>query len=439
MTPSLTPCQGRPRPIPLSSEPRAHAPEACARRLTTGKGFVGPQPCWCRREDRMEDRRNNSKHPPAHRHDRSADPHDVQPEVAWSRAFKALDQCNVNWVLLRDAPRRPGVTGDVDILVTPVSGRDLDRTLASAGFLRVPPRGRGSHRFVLRVREIEFCAYDAGADAWHDLDVLTEVSFGPDLQFRTGLAEHLLARKRYVDGVATLHPTDEFFYLLLHELLKSGDVAPYRRERISALASMSDPTSPVAEEIERVSPGSAVRLREAALSGQWHGVRSIGEGIRQGWRRRRPFQVGVVAAVSKVTQFLPARAPVGISVAILGPDGAGKTTLASSLRRTVPMPCVYVYLGVWRDNRFETTLRHVIGARLAVRLVALLGKSVWIQLQRRLGRLVLLDRYTSDAALPKSLGLERAHQLDIGPADLRRAGPGHGVGRPRGGHVRPQG
>ena len=339
---------------------------------------------------------------PAHRHGRSGVPGDVQPEVAWRRAFTALDQCDVNWVLLRDPPRRPGVSGDVDLLVEPASSHDLDRILAGAGFLRIPPRGRGSHRFVLRAREIEFCAYDADADAWHDLDVLTEVSFGPDLQFRTDLAEQLLARKQYVDGVASLHPTDEFWYLLLHELLKSDDIAPYRRERIHALASMSEMTSPVAREIERVSPGSAARLRAAALGGQWHSVRLIGEEIRQGWQRRWPVQVGVVAAVSKLTQFLPARAPAGISVAILGPDGAGKTTLASSLRRTVPMPSTYVYLGVWRDSRFETTLRHVVGARLAVRLVTLLGKSAWIRLQRRLGRLVVLDRYTSDAALPKS-------------------------------------
>jgi hypothetical protein len=66
------------------------------------------------------------------------------------------------------------------------------------------------------------------------------------------------------------------------------------------------------------------------------------------------------------------------------------------------MPSAYVYLGVWRDSQFETTLRHIIGARLAVRLVNLLGKSMWIMLQRRLGRLVLLDRYTSDAALPEA-------------------------------------
>ena len=357
----------------------------------------------------MEDRRNSSKHKgdlpvglSASRHDMSTGPAEAERGAPWDRAFMELDKCDIDWVVLRGRPRQPGIQGDVDLLIGPARGHAVDRTLARAGFVRLPPRGQGSHRFLLRVREHEFCAYEANGDVWRDLDVLQEVSFGSDLQFRTGLAEQLLARRRYVGGVATLHPNDEFWYLLLHDLLKRGGVPSERLEQISSLASMSDTTSPVAEEIERVSPGSAARLRQAALGGQWHSVRSIGEDICQGWRRRRPFEVRFVAAVSKVNQFLPARAPVGISVAILGPDGAGKTTLAASLRRSVPMPSVYVYLGVWRDSRFETTLRHVVGARLALRLLTLLGKSIWIQLQRRLGKLVLLDRYTSDAVLPES-------------------------------------
>ena len=315
------------------------------------------------------------------------------------QAFAALDNSLVDWVVLRDAPGPPGAEGDVDVLVGPRRGR-LDRALAEPGFLRIPPRGRGSHRFVFRVRESEFCAYDPTADSWEDLDVLTEVAFGPDLQFRTDLATPLLERRRRVGGINRLSPNDEFWYLLLHELLKRGDVVEHRRQRIDSLSGASDLTSPVAAEIEVVSPGSATRLREAALDREWERVRSIGEEIRRGWCRSRPVGVRVVTAFSRFTQLLPARTAVGMSVAILGPDGAGKTTLAASLRRTIPMPSSYVYLGVWRDSRFESTLRHVIGARLALRLATLLGKSAWIQLQRRLGKLVVLDRYTSDAVLP---------------------------------------
>jgi thymidylate kinase len=320
--------------------------------------------------------------------------------VLVGQAFTLLDESLVDWVVLRDAPRAPRAAGDVDVLFGPAPRRELDRALAAAGFLRVPPRGQGSHRFVFRARENEFRAYDAATDSWEDLDVLTEVAFGPDLEFRTDLAPQLLARRRRVSGINRLDPNDEFWYLLLHELLKRGDVVEHRRRRIGSLCGASDLTSPVAAQIEVVSPGSATRLREAAVDRDWERVGSIGEEIRQGWSRARPVGIGVVTAFSRFTRLLPTSATMGISVALLGPDGAGKTTLAAALRGTIPMPSSYVYLGVWRESRFEETLRHLTGARLALRLVTLLAKSAWIQLQRRLGKLVILDRYTSDAALP---------------------------------------
>lgn len=329
---------------------------------------------------------------------------DSTPNSGWAPAFKALDRCGVGWVVLRDADPDSRGDSDVDILVAPIRGQELDRALGEARFLRIPPRGRGSHRFPVRVREAEFCAYDASLDSWHDLDVLSEVSFGADLQYRTELAPQLLARRRLVGGVPRLHPSDEFWYLLLHELLKRGDVVGHRRQRVISLLSASDLGSPAARHLESVSPGSASRLREAALSARWELVRAIGDDVRTDWRRSRRVGVGVVSAMSKVSAFLPAPSPMGMRVAVLGSDEASVTTLAHALRRCVPLPSVYVGTEVPDDSRFETaaTMRPVIGARPALRLMTLLGRSGWIELQRRLGKLVLLDRYTSDAALPSS-------------------------------------
>jgi thymidylate kinase len=62
----------------------------------------------------------------------------------------------------------------------------------------------------------------------------------------------------------------------------------------------------------------------------------------------------------------------------------------------------YAYLGIWRQTPLERSLRHVFGAQLAIRLLKLLAKSVAIEHHRRRGRLILLDRYTCDAALPSS-------------------------------------
>ena len=318
----------------------------------------------------------------------------------FGQVFTALEASGTPWLVLRGVGPFAGPADDVDVLVGTTSRRSIDALLAGTSFVRVPPRGAGSHRFPVRVREHEFRAYDEYVDGWADLDVLTEVAFGPDLEFRTRLAAELLARRRRVDGVFRLHPADEFWYLVAHDLLKRGDLAPYRREPLAARADEAGLDGPVQRLVESLAPGSVARLRQAVVDDDRTALTSLGATLRRSWETSYSLGVQSVRVVGRVVQRLPSLRERGISVALMGPDGAGKTTLAESLRRTVPMPSGYVYLGIWRDSRFEPVLQHVLGARLAVRMVTLIGKSGWIVVQRRLGRLVVLDRYTADADLP---------------------------------------
>jgi thymidylate kinase len=99
-------------------------------------------------------------------------------------------------------------------------------------------------------------------------------------------------------------------------------------------------------------------------------------------------------------------------VAILGPDGAGKTTLAEGLRRVLPLPTRYVYLGVWREYGWDRWLRHVVGARLLLRLLRLSWRSGEVWWHRRRGRVVLLDRFTYDALLPSD-ELDRRGRISV--------------------------
>jgi len=56
---------------------------------------------------------------------------------------------------------------------------------------------------------------------------------------------------------------------------------------------------------------------------------------------------------------------------------------------------------VWREYPWDRWLRWMPGARLAARLARLATRSAQSRYHRMRGRLVLLDRFTYDAALPQ--------------------------------------
>src|SRR5438876_8687558 len=93
------------------------------------------------------------------------------------RAFEALDLAGVRWTLLRGADQLADPVGDIDLLVAEVDLERLASTLMPLGFIPVPSWGRGSHRF--------FVGYDAVGDSWLELDVVTELAYGPFFVART--------------------------------------------------------------------------------------------------------------------------------------------------------------------------------------------------------------------------------------------------------------
>jgi thymidylate kinase len=57
-------------------------------------------------------------------------------------------------------------------------------------------------------------------------------------------------------------------------------------------------------------------------------------------------------------------------------------------------------MGVWRESAADHALRHLLGARLLLRLVRLTRTALRARYHRALGRVVLLDRHVIDAVLP---------------------------------------
>jgi thymidylate kinase len=120
----------------------------------------------------------------------------------------------------------------------------------------------------------------------------------------------------------------------------------------------------------------------------------------------------------------------GFTVALIGCDGAGKTTVARALERAADPPVRYLYMGVGpdaRDHGLPTArLARAVkrapvppGARSVLRLLHRIADEWYRQLlaawQVRRGRVVVFDRHfladfhAADVAAPDRTATRRAH------------------------------
>jgi thymidylate kinase len=109
----------------------------------------------------------------------------------------------------------------------------------------------------------------------------------------------------------------------------------------------------------------------------------------------------------------------GVSVAVLGPDGAGKTTLIGSVAERFFFPTRTYYLGLYGGSRRSRSgLRSLAGRAFIGQLATVWRAYLAAAIERRRGRLVIFDRYGSDALLPSRRGRStwkrRARGLLIG-------------------------
>jgi thymidylate kinase len=324
------------------------------------------------------------------------------PADLQSRTLDAWDRLRVRWVLLRE-PAPGDSVGDVDLLLHP---DDLERAREAAlaeGLVRLPGVHRGIH----------LLGYDEAAGRWTWLHCVTELSYGPWQILRTAAAEAVLARR--TSPASRLQPADEFWATLLHCLLDRRDIPPRHRERLGTLAHAAEAGSPLGSAVDPRLPGgwSAAQVVAAARRGEWDRLEALGGQWRAQCRRLGPAlpsrAFGVLARLPRRLHGCWLRR--GVRAALLGPDGAGKSTLASGLETTVPLPMRQVYMGLTGGWLRRVDKLRLPGVVRVGRLLVIWGRYLRGLALAAGGALVIFDRYIYDAEVPTPYRLGPAARL----------------------------
>jgi thymidylate kinase len=351
-------------------------------------------------------------------------PSDTQDDAdgldPFARAGQALDDAAVRWLRLRD---RAGGMED-DLLILPVDLAAARLVLAGVGFREVRHPGRGSHR--------AFFGYDEATDGWPKLDVVTGLDFGRWQEWRTDLAEGVVARRERGSDGARPASDDAFWTLLLHELLDRPGAIPHRADRLRELAASARPDGPGAHVVAGILPPgwSPERVIGTAAAGDQDALAGLGRALAAGWTRRSPVATRWRRFTAKLRRRLDAGDPPfirrGLTVALLGPDGAGKSTLSERLGTGGPLRVRRVYLGLYGGSRraalagsdARPATRFRFPGLGTVRRVGAMWRG-WLvgAVGVRRGRLVVFDRHPYDARLGDSgRGLRRIRRAILGHA-----------------------
>ncbi len=177
------------------------------------------------------------------------------------------------------------------------------------------------------------------------------------------------------------------------------------------MAARLDDASPLGTFVTQLGGASLRdRLIQAARSGDADRLRAAANPLARAWRRRggvrhRYAVLHGIAARQAARFMVPLRRP-GITVALLGADGSGKSTAAGELQDRLPLAVRPVYMGMYARQ-----VPNVRGLGFAVRLFRLWRGALAARWHATRGRIVIFDRYSYDALLPTRPGTSRRGRL----------------------------
>ncbi|HET7680854.1 MAG TPA: hypothetical protein VFK79_12070 [Xanthobacteraceae bacterium] len=249
------------------------------------------------------------------------------PARILSKVFETLDRADIPYCVLHGYEDLPNdIKSDVDCLIDAnVSARKLLRLLHERrheiGADVVHCRGR---YIVLAGKRPD------GSHCFLALDFATDCDLQGARYFDG--REILATRRRH--GMFWIPAPDLAFAAYLLRTISKRGLNDQRARRLSNFY-RQDPEGAVDQLARFCTPENSPIIATAAQSGDWEAARaqlpSLNTGMRSRAIRRRPIRFAankLSAWADRVTRIFR---PDGISVAFLGPDGAGKSSVISAL------------------------------------------------------------------------------------------------------------
>lgn len=336
--------------------------------------------------------------------------------------FAEFERQGVRYCVLRTHEPSQAAAGipEVDLLVDRRQLRLLARILEENGYRPLLSWGNAPHSF--------FIGFDPSRGGWLKFDVVTDIRYGEPIRaLSSGLAKNCLRHRRRQASVYVLAPENELIKLLLHCLLHVRDFEARDRSRMNALWRELERAPRLRARTVRmferlVAPAISWTMFEQAMDTQdWSALMNRRRAVVHHLFWRDPLRaVGrylsgrILRLVRPV--WIAARLR-GVSIALLGSDGAGKTTLARALAGDPFLRARTLYMGTnpaastvslvaegrlhaWarRTEQQRQIFLHALGKTIAFacRLLDQWFRYAVARYHLRRGRFVVFDRFIYD-------------------------------------------
>jgi len=257
--------------------------------------------------------------------------------------FAELNRHDISYAILHRDQELPGPPGsDIEYAVADSNLRRIAPLLARFARVRGWVVAQTAQRKVFSFYSVVIDPGDPGN--YLALDVRSHLTSGPRVLLRDSVL--LEGRWRNQDGYFIASPASEYIYVLAKGLGEDSRIAE-QLPRLKALVSL-DPQGAQARFIEVFGEtGRSLEDWFAEPPPTWEPLRRL---LRARHRYRPALVIREGRRIAGTLLWLP-----GLHIAVLGPDGAGKSTLIENIRGVVG-PC----FGDWRVFKFRPDLFHRI-------------------------------------------------------------------------------